>query len=326
MSGRSAYVRARNTQQADRKAQFQEYREYGHEDQFLYGYSGAPDRPTFSTNASYISPPQVHRRRQSVSSTGSTYGYPPPPRKPRPIVIQSAIEKSDFRTHLDGMSSSLRGKLGRLLRGGDNDSSAKKRRPGTSTSRSDSDTRSTTQSTTFTPSVEAVPSLTSSASPSEVPSSYPSLRTPTTYSSRSKQQQESVIHKIRRFEGGGKLPQLGWKSLSNVRLRLGLCLLMSSELMGCRTPSYGMKMVILSSICTCAVPKRNHRLHFALTQRLSKNPAPKHSSISCSTLKNQRAGRASTHMITQPEARHQRSQWILMRVIAMVFHLDCNHP
>ena len=221
MSGRSAFVRAKILQQADKKAQQHEHRDSGNEDHFLYGYAGAPDsvaRPDFSTNTPYAASPRTHRRRQSVSSAGSTYGYPPPMRKPRPIIVQSAIEKSDFRTHLDGMSSSLRGKLGKLLRGGDSDSSNQKRRPGTSASRTDSDTRSTTRSTTFTPSIDAVPSLSPSTSPSEVPSTYHSLRSPTTYSSRSKQQQESVIHKIRRFEGGGKLPQLGWKSLSNVSL------------------------------------------------------------------------------------------------------------
>jgi len=215
MSGRSAVVRAKINKQAEKRAQQQDHQGYGHEDHFTYSYLAAPEHPSFSATTSYISAPHASRRRQSISSNGSAcaYGYPQPLRKPRPIIIQSAVEKSDFRTHLDGMSSSLRGKLGKLLRGGDSDGSNHRRRPGTSTSRSDSDTRSTT----FTPSIDAVPSLSPSTSPSEIPSSYHTLRTPTTYSSRSKQQQESVIHKVRRFEGGGKLPQLGWKSLSNVR-------------------------------------------------------------------------------------------------------------
>lgn len=264
MSGRSAIVRTKIAQQADKKSQVHEHRDCGHDDYFIYGYAATPERPNFSTNPSYLSSPRTNRRRQSVSSTGSAYGYPQPPRKPRPIVIQSAIEKSDFRTHLDGMSSSLRGKLGRLLRGGDSDSSGKKRRPGTSTSRSDSDTRSTTRSTTFTPSVEAVPSLTPSTSPSEVPSSYPSLRTLTTYSSRSKQQQESVIYKIRRFEGGGKLPQLSWKSLANVRLSPRSRPIGRTALTRHRIRSCGMKAAILSYTCICVVLKRNLRLHFVL--------------------------------------------------------------
>ena len=224
MSGRSAVVRARINEQAERRAQQPGHHDYGNEDHFTYGYPAAPEHPNFSATTSYLPPPRPSRRRLSMSSSGSAcaYGYAQPARKPRPIIIQSAIEKSDFRTHLDGMSSSLRGKLGKLLRGGDSNGSHQRGRPSTSTSRSESDTRSGTHSTTFTPSIDAVPSLTPSISPSDVPSSCHSLRTPNTYSSRSKQQQESVIHKVRRFEGGGKLPQLGWKSLSNVKQSFGM--------------------------------------------------------------------------------------------------------
>ena len=208
-------MRAKNTQQADRKA-FREYSGYEDEDYYPYGYSATPvstSRPTFSTNPSCVSTARPSRRRQSVSSAGSTYGYPQPLRKPRPIVIASAIEKSDFRTHLDGMSSSLRGKIEKLLSRGDHDTSnPSKRRPRTATVNSDSDSRSTD----WTPSINAVPSLSRSTSPSDFPSTYPSLGTPASNTSRHRPQQESVIHKIRRFEGGGKLPQLGWKSLSNV--------------------------------------------------------------------------------------------------------------
>ena len=224
MSGRSAYVRAKNTEQADKRLQRQQSENYHYDDSHLYGYSGAPvglSRPTISANPSYISSPRP-RRRQSISSSGSTYGYPPPSmRKPRPIIVASAIEKSDFRTHLDGMSASLRGKLGRMLRHSDDHSNNRQqqppKRPGTATASSESDY--TVGSTSFTPSVGAVPSLSTSTSPSDVPSSFPSLNQPQTHAIRSKhQQQENVLHKIRRFEGGGKLPQLGWKSLSMVRL------------------------------------------------------------------------------------------------------------
>lgn len=212
-------MRARINEQAERRAQQQGHHDYGNEDHFTYGYPTAPEHANFSSTTSHLPPQRPSRRRLSISSSGSAYayGYSQPLRKPRPIIIQSAIEKSDFRTHLDGMSSSLRGKLGKLLRGGDSNGSNQRERPSTSTSRSELETRSGTYSTTFTPSIDAVPSLTPSISPSDIPSSSHSLRTPTTYSSRSKQQQESVAHKIRRFEGGGKLPQLGWKSLSNVR-------------------------------------------------------------------------------------------------------------
>ena len=185
-------------------------------DYYPYDYSNTPtstSRPTYSTDPMYVSTARPPRRRHSVSSSGTTYGYPPPLRKPRPIIVASAIEKSDFRTHLDGMTSSLRGKLGKLLNRGDSDSPAtNKRSPGSATIHSDSDSRSTG----WTPSINAVPSLSPSTSPTDVPSTFPSLTTPNPNASRHRQQHESVLHKIRRFEGGGKLPHLDWKSLSNV--------------------------------------------------------------------------------------------------------------
>ncbi|KAI4199588.1 MAG: hypothetical protein LQ350_004541 [Teloschistes chrysophthalmus] len=215
MSGRSAYVRAKNTEKADKKL---------HSRQHSDGYGGYEDpqdiysRPAISANPSYVSSPRP-RRRQSLSSSGSTYGYPPPSmRKPRPIIVASAIEKSDFRTHLDGMSATLRGKLGRMLRHSDDGSSNNQqqlnRRLGAATASSDSDY--TAPSTHFTPSLGAVPSLTPSTSPSDDRSGYYSAQGSQTHTIRSKQQQqENSLHKIRSFEGGGKLPQLAWKSLSN---------------------------------------------------------------------------------------------------------------
>ena len=216
MSGRSAYVRAKINTDADKKAQRQ-HTDFAPDNHYAYGYPTLPSsplsRPNLSAEPSFASSSSHRpRRRQSVSSSGSTYGFPGPLRKPRPIIVASAIEKSDFRTHLDGMSNSLRGKLGSLFKGGDNDKFTRWR-PGTAAGSSDSDSRSTG----FTPSVNAVPSLTMSTSPSEVPSAFPSIASAPTPAPRSKSQQESVIHKVRRFEGGGKLPQLGWKSLSNVR-------------------------------------------------------------------------------------------------------------
>ncbi len=214
MSGRSAYVRAKNTEQADKRAQ-RALSDYGREDHFVFGNSGAPlstARPNLSADPSYVAPPRP-RRRQSISSASSTYGYPPPSmRKPRPIIVASAIEKSDFRTHLDGMSASLRGKLGRLMKGGDDHTPLGRRRNGPVTASSDTDS----YSTDLTPSLNAVPSLTASTTPSEGPPTLPSFGAPTSHAIRSKQQQESVLPAIRRFEGCGKLPQLGWKSLSNV--------------------------------------------------------------------------------------------------------------
>ncbi|KAI4169239.1 MAG: hypothetical protein LQ343_005827 [Gyalolechia ehrenbergii] len=213
MSGRSAYVRAKNTEKADKKLHRQHSDSYGPYEEQRDVYS----RPTIPANPSYVSSPRP-RHRQSISSSGSTYGYPPPSmRKPRPIIVASAIEKSDFRTHLDGMSATLRGKLGRMLRHSDDGNNSQQqpaRRPGTATASSDSDY--TGASTQFTPSLGAVPSLSPSTSPSDVQSGYYSAHQSQTHAVRSKHQHhDNALHKIRSFEGGGKLPQLGWKSLSN---------------------------------------------------------------------------------------------------------------
>lgn len=222
MSGRSAYVRAKKGELADKTAR----RQYQVDDNYLYGYGASLSRPAIPTMPTYQAVSH-NRRRQSISSGGSTYAYPiSAPRKLRPIIVASAIEKSDFRTHLDGMSASLRGKLGRLIKGGDDHANTQQLPPGTASNSSDAGSRSTGA---FTPSLTAVPSLSPSTPPSDLPAAYPSLVPPTTSSGPRSRQQESVIHKIRRFEGGGKLPQLGWKSLSNVGIILGTRHLIASE-------------------------------------------------------------------------------------------------
>ena len=224
MSGRSAYVRAKNQQASGRQSSFKQYSDFAPDEPYIYGYTGPPHgmtRPVASSSNSYVSHPPPHLRRRSHSSAGSTYGYPGAPHlhKPRPIVIASAIEKSDFRTHLDGMSSTLRGKLGGLMKvKKDAPTDKGKRRPDTSSADSEFEFNSRGTELT-TPSLGAVPSLTNSTVPSERPDigtqhSSQAFALPT----RQRQTQEAIIHKIRRFEGGGKLPQLGWKSLSNVRL------------------------------------------------------------------------------------------------------------
>ena len=223
MSGRSAYVRAKNQQANGRQSSFKQYSDFAPDEPYIYGYTGPPHgmtRPVVSSGNSYVSHPPPHLRRRSHSSAGSAYGYPGAPHlhKPRPIVIHSAIEKSDFRTHLDGMSSTLRGKLGGLMKVNKKDSTSdkSKRRPETASAESEFEFNSRSTELT-TPSVGAVPSLTNSTVPSEA-AGPGTLSTAHSYSlpTRHRQPQEAIIHKIRRFEGGGKLPQLGWKSLSNV--------------------------------------------------------------------------------------------------------------
>lgn len=277
MSGRSAYVRKQNHEQADKRA-FKEYSEYGHDDPSFYGYparSLSESRPNFSATPSYQSSHHSNPRRRSASSTSSTYGYPLPHmpshmRKPRPIIVASAIEKSDFRTHLDGMSSSLRGKLGGLIKGKKENAEKPRLRPITSAMNSDMPSRSEN----YTPSVDAVPSLTSSTSPSEGQATFSSSghHTP---ASRQRQHQESVIHKIRRFEGGGKLPQLGWKSLSNVSIFKAS--LVSAALTGCRILSCGMRKGTHLFTCTCKVQGQSHLLPSASILESSSNPDPRRS-------------------------------------------------
>lgn len=251
MSGRSAHSRAKIHEQADKRA-FKEIAEQ-HDDPYLYGYTGPPvTRSHAQGHPHYRSPlsPPPHIRRRSHSSQGSHYGYPTAPHlsKPRPIVIASAIEKSDFRTHLDGMSNNLRGKIGGLIKG-KKELDKPKRRPGTTSSTTGSDFEFQTRSTDVTtPSLGNVPSLTHA---STVPSEAPSLLSNNSYSLPTRERQkptaESVIQKIRRFEGGGKLPQLGWKSLSNVSISSGSYLKSTDHR---RTPSSGMKMATPSSTCT----------------------------------------------------------------------------
>jgi len=220
MSGRSAYVRAKIHEPPDKRL-VKQHSHYGLDDPYVYGYGDLPhpySRPTLAPTGSYMSPPHIPRRSQS--SLGSAHTYPTAPHlhKPRPIVIASAIEKSDFRTHLDGMSSTVRGKLGVLIKGGKKDTDKDRpRRPGTASVDSDydQDTRSTQIPT---PSIGAVPSLSHSETPSEGLGTFPPLHTSFSIPTRQKQPRESDVHKIRRFEGGGKLPQLGWKSLSNVSI------------------------------------------------------------------------------------------------------------
>ena len=96
----------------------------GVENPCIYGYPGTLPRPGISTNPSYMSPASPRPRCRSASSASSTYEYPfphmrPHKRKARPMNVASAIEKSDFRTHLDRMSSNLRGiiEIGRLIKG-----------------------------------------------------------------------------------------------------------------------------------------------------------------------------------------------------------------
>lgn len=238
MSGRGAYARAKANKQVNEKNPHKPGR-YEASEPYNYTFSSGPisvSRPAMTAQRSYASPspaeyyPSPARgppRRRSVSSAGS-YGASQL-RQPRPIIVASAIEKSDFRTHLDGMSNNLRGKLGKLFGGSDSDSASTLRRPNTA-SNTTASSGSDSPGATFTPLDNAGRSLSPITSPSEVTSAYPGgiappsrsrtshdrTRAVSERSYTSKHRGDSVLHQIRRFEGGGKLPQLGWKSMATV--------------------------------------------------------------------------------------------------------------
>ena len=213
MSGRSAYVRAKRNEIAE-KTERRRLGHYNEHDDFIYGLSGNPAaRPPVAINGPYISPSHhSHHRRHSVSDGGSIYAYSPQPyshrKAPRPIVIVSAIEKSDIRSNVDGLSKSIRGAIGRFMKGGNDHHSTQRARQSEITLGSDGGSHSSG----FTPSVTAVPSLIDS--PAEDKSEM-TVVAPSTYGHRPKHQ-NSTNMPIRRFEGGGKGPQPGWKLLSNV--------------------------------------------------------------------------------------------------------------
>jgi hypothetical protein len=220
MSGRSAYVRAKTGQIAEKRARSQQQQQlhYLHTDEYIYGNN--PNKAVYITPnfvAPDVPPP---RRRHSVSSGGSTFTYMPavatPRKPPRPIVIASAVEKSDFRTHLDGMSKSVRGKLGRLIKGGD-ENRAPPPPPTLLAPVASTGSDSGSRSTGMTPSVTAVPSLEPGTPPGETSTLFSGSSLVGRDPQPPKKHQHSTSMPIRRFEGGGKGPQPGWKLLSNVR-------------------------------------------------------------------------------------------------------------
>ena len=213
MSGRSAWVRAKTAERADKQSSSSQYPEYGF-DSFIYGLDGLPAvQNAMQTSQSYVgmqSPPLG--RRHSLSSAKNIYAYPSPPaRKPRPIIIASAIEKSDFRIHFDGMSKSVRGKIGKLIKRGSENPEPRIRQP-TGSGSSESGSRSTV----FASSLTIVPSPTPATPPLDGLGTF--LYSPSVSSQQSHRARpyEGSTQGIRRFEGGGKLPKLEWRSMANV--------------------------------------------------------------------------------------------------------------
>ena len=212
MSGRSAWVRAKTAERAD-KSNCRQHPDYGF-DSFIYGLDVLPvghDSMQTSQSFAAVQSPPLGRRR-SLSSATNNYAYSPPPVwKPRPIIIASTIEKSNFRTHFDGMSKSVRGKIGKLMKGGSANPEPHICQPTRSGS-----SESGSRSAVFAPSLTIVPSPTPATPPPEGLGTF--LRSPSVSSQQSCQVRsyKGPTRGIRRFEGGGRLPKLEWRSMANV--------------------------------------------------------------------------------------------------------------
>lgn len=221
MSGRSAYVRAKKGQFAEDKSRTQ-HQNYTHGENIMYGMSGPPPArlPEPVAASSHTSDTSLAHPRYSISSASSSYNYAFSSTKSRPTIVQSSIEKSDFRHHLDGMSKSVRGKLGRLIKGADDHSTGPRSRALTTHESSESGSRSTE----FTPSATVAPSLDTITPLGEPHGS--GLTSPQLQPSRTRAQQQGPGLPIHKFEGGGRGLQPGWKKTSNVRYQrhfLGNC-------------------------------------------------------------------------------------------------------
>ena len=125
MSGRSAFARAQKEKQADRNYLQNRYGDPQWQEQYLQDsdarHSNSFRRLSIDSLPSAPQPhplsvePSSHSRQQQRNDRQQYLYRAPPPKQLRPIVIASAIDKSDFRTHLDGLTDSVRGKLGRMV-------------------------------------------------------------------------------------------------------------------------------------------------------------------------------------------------------------------
>ena len=201
MSGRSAYVRNRKPKTVEQTLtpayEASTRRSYGLDDEEVPRSANYP-QPSYFTQSPTI------EQGQSISSGGTPYGYLiQPPGKPKSTVIAPIIEKSEFRTHMDGMTATVRGKLGKLMKVGDNSGNSAQRKSRRKSVGSDCSGR-------VTPSLTEPPSLLASISPSERPRTFPNQNTLTTIPSGSGQEQNGVIIRFKKFIGDGKPPSRNW--------------------------------------------------------------------------------------------------------------------
>lgn len=215
MAGRSAFARVKFNEQAkeDTKRQGDEnpvriYAQVVGNSQNVVGLRSVPGLVALPSNGSLYISPSAPRRPESIifsGHSGSSYGQRTSPiRRPQPLVLTSAIEKSDARVHVEGISTILRNTIGKMINIGEDGSIPSRTRPvvmaaGLSVHPPQTDP---------TPSVDCVPALSPSISPE------------TEHFPNGTQDYSAEFEKykgsFRRFQGGGKLPELDWTSLSNV--------------------------------------------------------------------------------------------------------------
>lgn len=211
MAGRSAFARVKFHEQAkdDAKKSGTEnsMRIYTHVVTNSHHRSASGAMSHSLGNPSYISP-SAPRRPESVilsAHSGSSHGHRSSPiRRPQPLVLTSAIEKSEARVHVEGISTILRNTIGKMINIGEDGSIPGRNRPvviaaGLSLQSPQLD---------FIPSVDCVPALSPSISPEteHFPGGIQDCSA----------EFEKYKDSFRRFQGGGKLPQMDWTSLSNV--------------------------------------------------------------------------------------------------------------
>ena len=240
MSGRSAHVRSKKKVVAESKSRIKSSYPAEVEDEGLRTFAPAaqPPAPVAPPTPPYAGPPSLQRRvslSPSVSSDGGSnqafapqaptpymhsgskarqqpakVDYPAPPQLPRPIIVTSAIEKSDFRSQVDGMSKNVRSKLGRFVgkQHGDPSRDPNLRMP-TSSAASGSHTSS---------SGNTRPTLAHSSTTTSGMTAAGNQFAHLTISNDedgTQKQSKSSQHNIRRFEGG-KRPQAQWNSQEHV--------------------------------------------------------------------------------------------------------------
>jgi hypothetical protein len=212
MSGRSAFARVKFSEQGKDigkgPAGEDGLRAYAHKVIHSHHLAGNPSGSGLtypSANYSSCVSSALPRRSESSVHSGTSYEKSSLPiRRPQPLVLNPAIEKSDARVQMEGIGAVLRNRIGKLMNIGDDGPVPSRTRPVVMASELSLRSR---KSDTI-PSVDAVPALSPSVSPET--DTFPMAIHDCTA------EFEKYKGSFRRFRGGGKLPQLNWTSLSDV--------------------------------------------------------------------------------------------------------------